>query len=155
METESRRMPSPLDAHLGYWLRKVANEVSGNFARALHARETSVAEWVALRYLHDRTDATPGELAETLSMTRGAISKVIDKLLAKQWIRSRIKPEDNRVQLLSLTAAGRRAVPRLAEIADRNDDDFFAPLTPPEQRLLRELLVKLADHHRIHGEPSE
>ena len=76
----------------------------------------------------------PGELAEALTMTRGAISKIIDKLQVKGWIRSRIKPEDNRVQLLSLTAAGRRVVPELAEIADRNDDQFFGFLDIRERR---------------------
>lgn len=155
METEGRAQASQLETHLGYWLRRVSNAVSGGFARSLQARQTSVAEWVLLRHLHDRKQATPGELAETLTMTRGAISKIIDKLQAKEWIRSRIKPEDNRVQLLSLTAAGRRVVPELAEIADHNDDQFFAVLNTRERHMLRDLLIKLANHHQIRDVPVE
>ena len=155
METTRRAQASQLETHLGYWLRRVSNAVSGSFARSLQARQTSVAEWVLLRHLHDREQATPGELAETLTMTRGAISKIIDKLQAKEWIRSRIKPEDNRVQLLSLTAAGRRIVPELAEIADHNDDRFFAFLDTGERHMLRELLIKLANHHQIRDVPLE
>jgi DNA-binding MarR family transcriptional regulator len=98
METDSRAQASRLETHLGYWLRRVSNAVSGSFTRSLQARQTSVAEWVLLHHLHDRKQATPGELAEALTITRGAISKIIDKLQAKEWIRSRIKPEDNRVQ---------------------------------------------------------
>src|SRR5689334_5809911 len=105
METDKLIEPSQLEAHLGYWLRKVSNAVSSDFARSLQARQTSVAEWVVLRRLYDRHEATPGELADALAMTRGAISKIVGKLDAKGWIRSRIKSEDNRVQLLSLTAA--------------------------------------------------
>lgn len=149
METDGSDRPSRLETHLGYWLRRVSNAVSGSFARSLQARQTSVAEWVLLGHLHDRKQATPGELAEALTMTRGAISKIIDKVQAKEWIRSRIKPEDNRVQLLSLTAAGRRVVPELAEIADHNDDQFFAFLNTRERHLLRDLLMKLANHHGI------
>ena len=155
METNRRTQASQLETHLGYWLRRVSNAVSGSFARSLQARQTSVAEWVLLRHLHDREQAPPGELAEALTMTRGAISKIIDKLQAKEWIRSRIKPEDNRVQLLSLTAAGRRIVPELAEIADHNDDRFFAFLDTGERHLLRELLIKLANHHQIRDVPLE
>jgi DNA-binding MarR family transcriptional regulator len=155
METELRSRTSPLESHLGYLLRRVSNAVSGSFAQSLQARQTSVAEWVLLRHLHERSQATPGELAETLTMTRGAISKIMDKLQAKGWIKSRIKPEDNRAQLLSLTAAGRRVVPKLAGIADRNDDKFFAFLDSGERQLLRALLIKLADHHQIRNVPLE
>jgi hypothetical protein len=34
---------SALEAHLGYWLRRVSNHVSGAFARAQEARHVSVA----------------------------------------------------------------------------------------------------------------
>jgi len=59
------------------------------------------------------------------------------------------------VQLLSLTAAGRRVVPELAGIADHNDDQFFAFLNARERRLLRDLLIKLANHHQIRDVPLE
>jgi DNA-binding MarR family transcriptional regulator len=88
-------------------------------------------------------------------MTRGAISKIIDKLQAKGWIRSRINPEDNRIQLLSLTVVGRRVVPQLAEIADRNDDRFFAFLNTNDRQVLRNLLTKLANYHQIRNVPIE
>ncbi len=157
METRISIDPSisGLEAHLGYWLRRVSNAVSDEFARSLQSRRTSVAEWVLMRHLWDLSQATPGEMAEALTMTRGAISKIIDKLQSKDWIRSRIKPEDNRVQLLSLTGAGRRVVPQLAEIADRNDQKFFACLDADERAALRHLLGKLSSHHQIREIPVE
>lgn len=144
-----------LEAHLGYWLRRVSNAVSDEFARSLQSRRASVAEWVLLRHLWDLGQATPGEMAEALTITRGAISKIVDKLQSKDWIRSKAKQEDNRVQLLSLTAAGRRVVPQLAEIADRNDEKFFACLDADEKAALRHLLGKLTRHHQIREIPVE
>jgi DNA-binding MarR family transcriptional regulator len=94
-------------------------------------------------------------MAEALTMTRGAISKVIDKLQSKRWIRSRIKPQDNRVQILSLAGAGRRVVPELAQIADQNDQKFFACLDADERAALRHLLGKLVNHHQIREVPLE
>jgi DNA-binding MarR family transcriptional regulator len=157
METTSKakRSISGLESHLGYWLRRVSNTVSSKFARSLHARQTSVAEWVLLRHLYGREQATPGELAEASTMTRGAISKIIDKLQAKGWIRSKVNPEDNRGQLLSLTPVGRRNLPELAEIADQNDEQFFACLDADERAALKSLLSKLAEHHQIRDVPVE
>ena len=157
METTSaaRRSISGLESHLGYWLRRVSNTVSGEFARSLHAKQTSVAEWVLLRHLHEREQTTPGELAEALAMTRGAISKIVDKLQVKGWIRSRVNPEDNRGQLLSLTSVGRRALPELAKIANQNDEQFFACLDADERAALKSLLSKLAEHHQIRDVPVE
>lgn len=157
METKSKtKHPiSTLESHLGYWLRRVSNTVSGEFARSLYARQTSVAEWVLLRRLHEREQATPGELAQALTMTRGAISKIIDKLQTKRWIRSKVNPEDNRGQLLSLTPVGRRKLPELAKIADQNDEHFFACLDAGERAALKKLLSKLAEHHQIRDVPVE
>ena len=157
METTIRRTAaiSGLEIHLGYWLRRVSNSVSSGFAQSLQAKQTSVAEWVLLRHLWDRAQATPGEMAEALTMTRGAISKIIDKLESKGWIRSKINPEDNRGQLLSLSVAGRRVVPELAKIADHNDQKFFSCLDPEERTALRRLLGKLATFHQMHDVPVE
>jgi len=83
----AQRSISELESHLGYCLRRVSNSVSGQFAQSLHVRQTSVAEWVLLRHLYERQQATPGELAEASTMTRGAISKIVDKLrnMSPMW----------------------------------------------------------------------
>lgn len=157
METTSaggRHIPK-LESHLGYWLRRVSNEVSGAFSRALQEKQTSVAEWVLLRELHERGRAAPGELADVLGLTRGAVSKIIDKLEAKDWVQTDPNDDDQRSRLLSLTRAGRRSLPVLAEIADRNDAHFFDCLSAREKSTLRELLTRLADHHHIQNVPTE
>jgi len=153
--SEGGERSSGLETHLGYWLRRVSNQVSGGFARALQTRHVSVAEWVVLRQIHERPESKPGELAGALGLTRGAVSKVLDKLEAKKWIRSKILPEDNRVQLLTLTGQGRRVLPQLAEIADRNDEHFFDCLDADEKAMLRRVLRKLADFHQIRDVPVD
>jgi DNA-binding MarR family transcriptional regulator len=144
-----------LECHLGYWLRRVSNVVSGAFSRALQEKQTSVAEWVLLRELHERGKAAPGELADVLGLTRGAVSKIIDKLEAKEWVQTDAREGDNRYRLLSITRAGRRSLPVLAQIADQNDSAHFDCLSAKEKVVLRELLIKLAEHNRIHDVPTE
>jgi DNA-binding MarR family transcriptional regulator len=146
---------SDLESHLGYWLRRVSNAVSGAFSRALQEKQTSVAEWVLLRELHARGQAAPGKLADVLGLTRGAVSKIIDKLEAKGWAQEGAKEGDNRYRLLSLTRAGQRSLPILAQIADQNDSTYFDCLNAKEKVVLRKLLIKLAVHNRIHDVPTE
>ncbi len=157
METVSGKAQhiSDLESHLGYWLRLVSNAVSGGFSRALQEKQTSVAEWVLLRELYERNQAAPGELSDVLGLTRGAVSKIIDKLEAKGWVQADAKESDNRYRLLSLTRAGQRGLPILAQIADQNDSAYFDCLNAREKAVLRELLIKLAEHNGIHDVPTE
>lgn len=146
---------SALEDHLGYWLRYVSNYVSGAFAQALQERQVSVAEWVALRHLYDRQTMTPGELADLLGMTRGAVSKVLVKLESKQWIARTADATDNRVHWITLTPAGQQLLPDLAQLAEQNDAYFFGSLSPVEQQTLRNLLEKLTQIHQWHSLPVD
>jgi DNA-binding MarR family transcriptional regulator len=123
-----RRKPiSALESHLGYWLRFVSNQTSHAFARKVLKTGVTVAEWVVLRQLHDQ-EFKPSTLAERLGMTRGAISKLADRLVAKGLVARRPGGADGRSQALTLTAKGRALVPRLAALADQNDQEFFGHL---------------------------
>lgn len=131
---------SPLSAHLGYWLRYVSNHVSQSFARRLEERGVTVAEWVLMRELYDADALAPSRLAERIGMTRGAITKLADRLIAKSLLRRHADPDDGRAQTLSLTPAARRLVPQLATLADENDADFFGHLSKTERARLQGLL---------------
>lgn len=125
--------PSAMEAHLGYWLRFVSNHVSQAFARKVAGRGVTVAEWVVLRDLFDLERAAPSGIADHLGMTRGAISKLADRLEAKKLITRIADKDDRRYQALVLTAKGRALVPSLAALADENDAEFFDQLTAAER----------------------
>jgi len=151
----AKSVNSNLEAHLGYWLRRVSNHVSGSFAKALQDRNVSVAEWVALSQINERPELRPNELADATGMTRGAISKVLDKLEQKKWITRRTLQTDNRGHALFLTQQGRRALPELKAIADRNDKRFFDCLDAKEKAALGLLLRKLTSSNDIRDIPVE
>lgn len=154
MRSAARRPPSPLDAHLGFWLRLVSNQVSGRFRRAVVAAGSSVTEWVALRTLYDEGESSHAALMDALGMTKGAVSKVVGRLEAKGLL-MRTSRDDGRGQWLELTAAGRRLVPKLAALADANDEAFFACLGPRRRAALREALRAIAREHRMHVVPVD
>jgi DNA-binding MarR family transcriptional regulator len=124
---------SPLDAHLGYWLRFVSNQVSHAFSLKLATHKVTVAEWVVLRELYDCQSVMPSILADRLGMTRGAISKLADRLVDKSLVTRTAGTTDRRYQALALTAEGRALVPDLSALADRNDTEFFGHLAPHER----------------------
>ncbi|HEX4154535.1 MAG TPA: MarR family transcriptional regulator [Acidobacteriaceae bacterium] len=134
---------SDLQTHTGFWLRYVSNHVSHAFARKVETLGVTVAEWVILRELYSADAIAPSELAERTGLTRGAISKLADRLLAKKLITRAYSTKDRRWQTLTLTAAGRRLIPQLAKLADANDEEFFACLTSRERTALLETLKKL------------
>jgi DNA-binding MarR family transcriptional regulator len=86
---------SGLDSHIGYWLRFVSNHVSHAFARKLEGRDVTVAEWAALRELYDVEGIAPIRVAERLGMTRGAISKLAERLITKSLARRKPDPTDS------------------------------------------------------------
>ena len=145
---------SDLETHLGYWLRMVSNAVSLSFARRVEAEGVTVAEWVFLRMLWDIDPVAPSLLAGRMGMTKGAISKLADRLIGKALVERRADPVDGRAQFLSLTAAGRVLVPRLAALADVNDAAFFGTISPEDRNDLDRLLRKIVMDRKLTDVPT-
>jgi DNA-binding MarR family transcriptional regulator len=146
---------SPLAAHLGYWLRFVSNHVSHAFSLKLDARDVTVAEWVVLRELFERDAVAPSALAERIGMTRGAISKLADRLAAKALVTKTSEAGDRRFQSLALTRAGRALVPKLSALADRNDAEFFGHLKPAERVAIESAMKEIVRRRGLRTIPVE
>lgn len=153
MPAQPRSSASTLDSHLGFWLRFVSNHVSARFAAMVEAEGASVTEWVALRTLYDRPQATHAELIQALGMTKGAASKVITRLAEKGLARRALAEGSAREQVLQLSAKGRALVPRLAALADENDAHFFGHLAPRERQALMQSFQALAAQHGLSEVP--
>lgn len=146
---------SAMQKHVGFWLRFVSNHVSHAFARKLLASGVTVAEWVVMREMFDDEETSPGLLAERIGMTRGGVSKLVDRLVTKKFATRRERSDDRRFQSIALTAAGRRLIPQLADLADENDEEFFHPLSASERAALIATMKKLVEAHGLQTLPTE
>jgi DNA-binding MarR family transcriptional regulator len=146
---------SDLKEHVGFWLRFVSNHVSHAFARTLLDSGVTVAEWVVLREMYGQEEMSSSDIAERIGMTRGAISKLVDRLVGKALVTRQDRRDDRRFQDIALTPAGQRLVPSLAALADQNDEDFFHPLSAKERETLIATLKKLVLAHGLHKLPTE
>ncbi len=141
---------SSLEDHLGYWLRILSNAVSASFARRIEAHGVSVAQWVVLRLLHDCRGCTLASLSAALGTDKGAVSRMIDRLLKLGLVRREASAVSRRQVALSLTPRAMTLVPKLARAADENDHAFFGALDR-RQRAEFSRLVKLLVAARVEG----
>lgn len=146
---------SDLTDHLGFWLRYISNHVSHAFAVKLAGKDVTAAEWVLLRALYGKDPMPPSRLASDLGMTRGAITKLADRLIGKSLVVRKANRDDGRAQTLDLTPRGRKLVPELAAVADQNDAEFFDHLTSDERDTLQRILTRTVEYRRMASVPTE
>jgi DNA-binding MarR family transcriptional regulator len=150
----SKTKVSHLKSHIGYHLRVVSNEVSQSFSRNLKKFDVTVAEWVILReILSLGTKTSSSVLAEFTGLSRGAVSKLIDRLLHKGLVTRTEMTEDRRYQDISLTTKSRKLIPELSKTADQNDEKYFSLLSESERDQLIKTLIKLKDAHNLNTNP--
>jgi DNA-binding MarR family transcriptional regulator len=140
---------SDLRSHTGFWLRFVSSHVSDSFARKLVGSGVTVTEWVVLREMFDASTTSPSVLAAATGLTRGAISKLIERLVQKDLASRAEAAGDRRFQDVRLTSAGRVLVPKLATLADQNDHEFFSQLPVGERDRLVATLKKLVTANKL------
>jgi DNA-binding MarR family transcriptional regulator len=147
--------PSALQSHAGYWLRFVSNNVSHAFRLKVEAHGVTVAEWVILRALFESDGINQSQLAESVGLTRGAISKLVARLEAKRLVTCRSVAGDGRSVEVGLTSSGRTLVPILARLADENDAEFFGHLRAKDRSALIALLKDIVERKNLRGAPVD
>ncbi len=144
---------SELESHLGYWLRFVSNHVSQGFQKKAEANGVTVSEWVVLREMYRLGCTSPSVLAQVAGMSKGAVSKLIDRLESKGLVSKAILLADRRQHSIDLTSEGQELVPVLARLADQNDEDFFGKLPEQLRSDLQTAMKEVAREHHLKNVP--
>jgi len=140
----------PFRKFIGGWMRAVSNRVSQSFAKRLEGSGVSVPEWVMLRMIHEGgPTVSPSEIARHTGLTRGAVSKLVDRSVEKGLVLRTESKSDRRYQDVALTKRAKELVPVLTRKAQETDDEFFLCLTDAERKTLVRLLKKVAEENQI------
>jgi DNA-binding MarR family transcriptional regulator len=134
---------SGLRDHVGYWLRRLSDEVHLGFERKLAAHGVTVPQWNVLVALHRGEGATVAEIARFIETDAAAVSRLVDRLAEKGLVTRSADPASRRRVLLALTPSAGELVPALVELADQNDAAFFGTLTDTQRTELAGLLRRL------------
>ncbi len=85
---------------------------------------------------------TLGELSQRMMVSNGNITGLVDRLAAQGLIRRKPSPTDRRVQIVSLTAAGRKFFRAMARANADWIGEIFTDLNKSEIEMLMPLLAK-------------
>ena len=85
------------------------HELSLLIARLFNHEARSIGltrtQWMVLERLSKEGEQSQTQLADSLSMAKPPLGKVLDKLQAEGWVRRRRNPQDRRENLVSSTSA--------------------------------------------------
>ncbi|MDQ0391319.1 MarR family winged helix-turn-helix transcriptional regulator [Labrys monachus] len=85
----------------------------------------------------------PSVLAHFIRKDRSAMGKLLDQMEKEGFIEQRVSRVERRARELYLTEKGRGVVHKIRDVIKRQDDEFFAVLSPGERDTLLDLLRKV------------
>jgi len=101
---------------IGYLMRRVVTLVSGEIERRMEPLGLTDAQWKPLLRLFSSGDSTVASLARGCHLDAGAMTRLLDRLEAKNLCRRIRSVEDRRVVNLELTEEGRQAARQIPDL---------------------------------------
>jgi DNA-binding MarR family transcriptional regulator len=145
---------SGLRDHLGYWLRRLSDEVHLSFERRLAEHGVTVAQWNVLVSLYRNESDTVGGISRFVELDVAAVSRLVDRLVEKGLVVRLSDPSSRRRIPLELTRKARKLVPVLIDLADENDETYFGALTKQQRFELVDLLKRLTINNKQEKDAS-
>lgn len=100
-------------------------------------------EFTILQLLKEGQCTTPGQMSKELQMSPPSMSVWLDKLTERGLIQRSKSDNDGRAQFLQLTKAGEKLSDQSYESLIQSEKKLLSDLSPGEQILLLEILLKL------------
>ncbi len=132
----------PYDS-VAYLMRRILTLTAHAVERELASTGLTNAQWVPLFKLHMGQASTVAELARECDLDTGAMTRMLDRLEAKQLCRRERSLEDRRVVNLVLTDSGRVAAKRIPVVLSRVQNAHLAGFSRDEWELLRTFLQRI------------
>jgi DNA-binding MarR family transcriptional regulator len=105
---------------------------------------TDVRPAFGFALLAARDQPTSGtELAELMGTTKQAASKLVDTMVAADYLQRAVSPEDGRQRPLHLTSRGRELLRRVEQIYAELEQDWAQVIGPAQVQSMRDNLVRV------------
>lgn len=128
---------------LGRLLRRVVNSISRDIDVRMADLDLTNKQWAPLIMLMRCRCHTAAELARELEVDTGAMTRMLDRLETKGFIRREPSADDRRVFKLELTAEGEQVSQRVPEILSASFNRHLAGFTIEELDLLVSMLRRM------------
>jgi DNA-binding MarR family transcriptional regulator len=144
-ETKVLERPTDHEAELRLWLRLltcttlIENEIRRRLRRDF---DVTLPRFDLMAQLDKSAGGmTLGELSQRMMVSNGNVTGLADRLVALGLLDRRASPNDRRVQLVSLTAEGRKAFRTMARAHENWVAEIFADLGESDIETLMGLLA--------------
>lgn len=136
-------MARPTDEPIGLLLARTAKAVSRAFDDALADAGGSRPTWLILLALKQRSWGTQAELARSVGIKGPTLTHHLDGMVERGLVTRQRDPDNRRVQIVELTAAGDAMFHHLRKAAARHDLRLRQGFDDDEIRMLRALLRRM------------
>lgn len=143
------------DESIGYLMRRILSLISQGVERELEPTGLTNAQWVPLLKLYMGKASTAAELARECELDAGSMTRLLDRLEAKDLCRRIRSSEDRRVVNLELTDAGRAAAKEIPAILSRIQNAHLDGFSVEEWQTLKGYLRRILDTAQTLQSPAE
>jgi len=130
---------------IGHLLSIVAQLKERLLDAQLADQQVTAAQFKVLLLIGHQLASSPAELCRALSVDCGSMTRMLDRLVAKQLLERHQCTEDRRSVRLRLTASGQALYARLPEIGSAALNELLACLDPEELQLFERLLRRIVN----------
>jgi DNA-binding MarR family transcriptional regulator len=144
-EHNATRLAAATDDELsvGHLIARARTSLLSSLDTELGPLGITGAQFAVLKNLADGPGETAAELSRTMHYDTGSMTRLLDRLEAKGFVRRERCKNDRRVVYLRMTTSGRAHLPRLRLAALRVLDAHLAGFTPEEVETLRQYLGRM------------
>ena len=134
-----------LDNSIDFKLVRVVNKLRCQIGRQLKDLDMTSEQWVVLARLWEQDGLNQKELAEKILKDQANMTRILDKVVKKGWVKRLDAVEDRRAYLLYLTDEGKRMVETTYPLVTQVKEKLESRLTDQEIKAVMSILDKLSD----------
>lgn len=131
------------DDSIGYLMRRIMALLAQGVERELEPSGLTNAQWVPLLNLHRGCGSTAAELARISGLDAGSMTRLLDRLEAKQLCQRTRSCDDRRVVKLELTDAGRVAAREIPGVLCTVQNSLLAGFSVEEWQTFKGYLRRM------------
>lgn len=140
---------------LGWLLRRVVGAMSREVSARIEGQDLTQAQWGPLFMIHTCRCSTAAALARELNIDTGSMTRTLDRLEDKGFLRRERSTDDRRVVKLVLTEAGQKVIADIPYVISDVLNDFLGGFTRAEHDQLFSLLSRvLQNGEKLQSEQS-
>ena len=130
---------------VGHMMRRIISLLAQGVARELEPTGLTNAQWVPMLKLYIGCASTAAELARQCELDAGSMTRLLDRLEAKQLCRRTRSADDRRVVNLELTDAGHSAAKDIPGVLCNVQNALLAGFSQEEWETLKSYLRRMLD----------